>query len=105
MLKVTIAVPLVGCILLIMTVINYLKCAFTDPGFLPRSAPDETIFTEKINDITTDMSGYYYPSPKNKTIEIKNCEYEMRFCQTCKFYRPPRTVHCGTCNMCIGEEN
>ena len=72
MLKVTIAVPLVGCILLIMTVINYLKCAFTDPGFLPRSAPDETIFTEKINDITTDMSGYYYPSPKNKTIESSN---------------------------------
>ena len=55
-------------------------CAFTDPGFLPRSAPSETINTEKENEITTDMSGFYYPSPKSRTIEIKNCEYEMKFC-------------------------
>ena len=78
--------PLVGCILLIMTVVNYLKCAFTDPGFMPRSAPDETINTEKANDITTDSSGFYYPSPKNRTVEIKNCEYEMRFCVSGFFF-------------------
>ena len=63
-----------------MTVVNYVTCAFTDPGFMPRSSPDETINTEKQNQITTDMSGFYYPSPKNRTIEIRNCEYEMKFC-------------------------
>ena len=40
-----------------MSITNYLKCAFTEPGFLPRSFPSETINTEKVNKISTDSGG------------------------------------------------
>ncbi len=53
--------------------------------------------------MTIDIAGYYYPPPKNKKVEIANCESELKFCITCKFYRPPRAVHCSTCNMCVGK--
>ncbi len=63
-----------------MSIANYFKCVFTDPGFLPRSLPSETINSEKENKIVTDSEGFYYPLPKNKCIEIKNCSYEVKFC-------------------------
>lgn len=97
----TIAVPLIGVFLLILTLVNYIITAFMDPGFVPRGTPDETIQIEKENNITVDLSGAYYPTPKNKTIDLKGCDYDSKFCTTCKFYRPPRVVHCSTCNMCV----
>ena len=63
-----------------MSIANYLKCAFTEPGFLPRSLPDETINSEKENNIVTDSEGLYYPLPRTKCIEIKDCYYEVKFC-------------------------
>ncbi len=72
-----------------------------DPGYLPRSTPEETIKLEKENNITVDLSGAYYPAPKNKIINVRDCDYDSKFCTTCKFYRPPRAVHCSTCNMCV----
>jgi hypothetical protein len=94
-------VPIVGFLVLCLSVSSYIMCAFSDPGFLPRATPDEAVHTEKVNNITVDLSGSYYPLPKNKFIDIKSCEYEVKFCTTCKYYRPPRTVHCSTCNMCV----
>ena len=66
--------------MLILSISNYLKCAFTDPGFLPRATPCDTINTEKVNNITVDLSGAYYPAPQNKILDIKGCDYDTRFC-------------------------
>lgn len=95
------AVPLIGALIFVLTVSMYFFTAFTDPGFVPRSTPEETIQTEKENGITVDLSGAYYPTPKLKVIDLKGVDYDSKFCTTCKFYRPPRTVHCSTCNMCV----
>lgn len=97
----TVAVPLLGAFILVLTIINYLITAFMDPGYLPRNTPEEIIKLEKENNITVDLSGAYYPTPKNKTVNVKGCDYDSKFCTTCKFYRPPRAVHCSTCNMCV----
>uniref|UniRef100_A0A8D2CSQ4 Palmitoyltransferase n=1 Tax=Sciurus vulgaris TaxID=55149 RepID=A0A8D2CSQ4_SCIVU len=29
--------------------------------------------------------------------------YQMPWCNQCKFHRPPRTLHCETCNICVEE--
>lgn len=94
-------VPIILAILIFFSVSNYLFCAFSDPGFLPRAQAQEVIKLEKDYNLTTDIAGYYYPPPKNKKVNITDCESELKFCITCKFYRPPRAVHCSTCNCCV----
>ncbi|XP_047421408.1 palmitoyltransferase ZDHHC19-like [Sciurus carolinensis] len=29
--------------------------------------------------------------------------YQMPWCHQCNFHRPPRTLHCKTCNICVEE--
>lgn len=29
--------------------------------------------------------------------------YEYRYCNTCKILRPPKSSHCGRCDMCVME--
>jgi hypothetical protein len=47
--KATVAIPIVGAILIVFSLTNYLICAFTDPGFLPRATAYEAFYIEKKN--------------------------------------------------------
>lgn len=38
-----------------------------------------------------------------KEIMIKNTSYSLRYCDTCKIYRPPRASHCRQCDNCVGR--
>ncbi len=47
---------------------------------MPRANAEEALDIEKRNDITVDLSGSYYPTPKNVPILINDIEYELKFC-------------------------
>lgn len=77
---VPLAIPIILAPLIFMGTFNYFMCAFMDPGFMPRATADEALDTEKKNGITVDLSGNYYPTPKNVPITVSDVEYELKFC-------------------------
>jgi len=106
----SVAIPIVGFLLLIFSLANYLITAFKEPGFLPRAAAHEAVDIEKKNgfsffyirkinsrrifnltlkkkDIRVDLAGSYYPTPKPKILNIKGYEYDIKFCVNFYFMR------------------
>ncbi|KAI3507409.1 hypothetical protein L1887_22394 [Cichorium endivia] len=67
----------------IMCIRNYLVAMFTDPGRVPPSfAPDIEDSEHPIH-------------------EIKRKGGDLRYCQKCLLYKPPRSHHCRICKRCV----
>lgn len=35
-----------------------------------------------------------------KRVKVHDRDYQIKWCHTCKIYRPPRASHCRVCNNC-----
>ncbi|XP_029370322.1 palmitoyltransferase ZDHHC18-B [Echeneis naucrates] len=95
----TSCIPVVGGVLFIFVVITLLQTSFTDPGILPRATPDEAADIEKQIDNTGNTS--YRPPPRTKEVLINQQVVKLKYCFTCKMFRPPRTSHCSLCDNCV----
>ncbi|TRY92004.1 hypothetical protein DNTS_034900 [Danionella cerebrum] len=95
----TIFIPVIGAVLFAFVVINLLQTSFTDPGILPRALPDEAADIER--QIDNSGSSTYRPPPRTKEILINNQVVKLKYCFTCKMFRPPRTSHCSMCDNCV----
>jgi len=87
-------VPLFGVIWL-FTICMHLTVAYMDPGILPRK---EKIKYQETGDAYLDAIN---SPPTTKQIIVKNKSITCKLCSTCNIYRPPRTVHCSTCDNCV----
>ncbi|KAL0967270.1 hypothetical protein UPYG_G00250110 [Umbra pygmaea] len=96
------AIPVVGGMLLIFVLGMLFRAGFTDPGVLPRATPDEAAFLERQMDATNGSSGPgYRPPPRIKEVVINGQTVKLKYCFTCKIFRPPRTSHCSLCDNCV----
>ncbi|XP_063164272.1 palmitoyltransferase ZDHHC14 isoform X5 [Candoia aspera] len=83
-----------------------LRTSFSDPGVLPRATPDEAADLERQIGNTEDIAngssaGGYRPPPRTKEIVINGQTVKLKYCFTCKIFRPPRASHCSLCDNCV----
>ncbi|XP_063164247.1 palmitoyltransferase ZDHHC14 isoform X2 [Candoia aspera] len=100
--QITPAIPAVGAILFFFVMGTLLRTSFSDPGVLPRATPDEAADLERQIDIANGSSaGGYRPPPRTKEIVINGQTVKLKYCFTCKIFRPPRASHCSLCDNCV----
>lgn len=109
--------------------ISLLRTTFTDPGVIPRALQDEAAYIEKqIGMLTFSKEKFYFcfyvntfvyvifviievpnslnsptyrPPPRTKEILVKGQTVKLKYCFTCKIFRPPRASHCSLCDNCV----
>jgi len=79
------------CFLLFIIVYYSFKTFLSDPGIVPRSKN----FLKKIDQNLVLLC------PQYKRFVINGCNFQLKFCETCGVWRPPRTSHCSSCNNCV----
>jgi len=104
--KISIAIPIIGAFLFVFVLSVLLRTACTDPGILPRSEKDEVLYNERLVLITMNANDQYQLTsnaqmPRYKEVMVKGRPVKLKYCYTCKLYRPPRTSHCSVCDNCV----
>ncbi|OQV12241.1 putative palmitoyltransferase ZDHHC14 [Hypsibius exemplaris] len=105
--QVSVAFPIVGGILFAFTFSTLMRTAFSDPGIIPRTLMDETEYWD------TKLYSISNPSESQSTanrvvaryldIQMKDHVLKLKWCHTCKLFRPPRSSHCSICDNCIDQ--
>ncbi|XP_007248515.3 palmitoyltransferase ZDHHC14 isoform X1 [Astyanax mexicanus] len=96
------AIPVIGGVLFSFVLGTLLRTSFSDPGVLPRATPDEAADLERQIDIANGSSSTgYRPPPRTREVTINGQTVKLKYCFTCKIFRPPRASHCSLCDNCV----
>jgi len=100
--EITPIIPVVGAILFIFVLSNLLKTSFSDPGIIPRATNAEAENIEReIEQPSNGVGAAYRPPPRTKEVQVKGQSVKLKYCFTCKIFRPPRASHCSICDNCV----
>ncbi|XP_071018844.1 palmitoyltransferase ZDHHC14-like [Oncorhynchus clarkii lewisi] len=96
------AIPVIGGVLFVFVLGMLFRASFSDPGVLPRATPDEAADLERQIDASNGPSGPgYRPPPRIREVVINGQTVKLKYCFTCKIFRPPRASHCSLCDNCV----
>ncbi|TSM77401.1 putative palmitoyltransferase ZDHHC14 [Bagarius yarrelli] len=96
------AIPVVGGVLFFFVLGALLRTSFSDPGVLPRATLDEAADLERQIDVANGSTTTgYRPPPRTKEVTINGQAVKLKYCFTCKIFRPPRASHCSICDNCV----
>ncbi|CAM5175329.1 unnamed protein product [Natator depressus] len=96
------AIPVFAVVLFLFAMAMLLRTSFSDPGVIPRALPDEAAFIEmEIEATNGTVPQGQRPPPRIKNFQINNQIVKLKYCYTCKIFRPPRASHCSICDNCV----
>lgn len=93
------ALPIIFAYIFVLAFVSMLKTSWTDPGIIPRN------LDPVLEQLAQNERGSMDSDAPPKEIMIKNTSYSLRYCDTCKIYRPPRASHCRQCDNCVEYED
>ncbi|OLL22667.1 Palmitoyltransferase erf2, partial [Neolecta irregularis DAH-3] len=91
------AYPLTYAYLFALCVTSMLKATTSDPGILPRNL--HLLEKEPVNDWDSAPSAKEIPIRKDE--QNQYLAVTVKYCTTCRIWRPPRSSHCRKCDNCI----
>ncbi|XP_025766690.1 palmitoyltransferase ZDHHC9 isoform X1 [Oreochromis niloticus] len=96
------AIPVFAALLFVFVMAMLLRTSFSDPGVLPRALPEEATFIEmEIEAANGNVPAGQRPPPRIRNVQINNQIVKLKYCYTCKIFRPPRASHCSICDNCV----
>ncbi|XP_035738448.1 probable palmitoyltransferase ZDHHC14 isoform X1 [Vespa mandarinia] len=99
---ITPAIPVIGGLLFVFVMSALFRTSFSDPGVIPRATPDEAAYIEKQIEVPNNgNSKTYRPPPRTKEVLVRGQPVKLKYCFTCKIFRPPRASHCSLCDNCV----
>ncbi|XP_078260825.1 palmitoyltransferase ZDHHC14 isoform X1 [Rhinoraja longicauda] len=101
--NITPVIPAIAAVLFFFVMGTLLRTSFSDPGVLPRATQDEAADLERQIDIAngSNPGSGYRPPPRTKEVIINGQTVKLKYCFTCKIFRPPRASHCSLCDNCV----
>uniref|UniRef100_A0A3Q3H2T3 Palmitoyltransferase n=1 Tax=Labrus bergylta TaxID=56723 RepID=A0A3Q3H2T3_9LABR len=95
-------IPFFAALLFLFVIAMLLRTSFSDPGVLPRALPEEATFIEmEIEAANGNVPAGQRPPPRIRNVQINNQIVKLKYCYTCKIFRPPRASHCSICDNCV----
>ncbi|TMS17734.1 Palmitoyltransferase ZDHHC9 [Larimichthys crocea] len=96
------AIPVFAVLLFLFVMAMLLRTSFSDPGVLPRALQEEATFIEmEIEAANGNVPAGQRPPPRIRNVQINNQIVKLKYCYTCKIFRPPRASHCSICDNCV----
>lgn len=82
------SIGVIAGLIVVGTLAALLKTTITEPGILPRQQQERP----------ERPDGSSAP-----TVRVNGVRVTLRWCDTCRLYRPPRAKHCRLCDNCIQD--
>ncbi|PAA71957.1 hypothetical protein BOX15_Mlig022842g1 [Macrostomum lignano] len=96
------AVPAAAAVQFVFVLCCLFRTTCSDPGIVPRGTPEEAAWIEEeIEPPKAEPHGAYRPQPRLKDVVIGGRVFKLKYCYTCKLWRPPRASHCSSCDNCV----